>query len=735
MKKRVTAMLLAGIMVLGTACGNTGGAGNTEKAGGQSAAGVTTAVEEAAAESAPAGGTGEKDAAADSQSDPSGKGTAKGASAGVAVSGDDAAYTGDGTVTAFIGEPFYDGVIKEEADALGAVESVYDRIGADESTKLELMEIRPTEDHIYYTFSQISGNVRVLGASVKLITDTDGKAVGLVSSILPKVTALPHEQWSITAEEAEAIIEDYYRDYDLKAVDGATERTLLPVSDGAEIMYYVWVVYTENIDPRYDTAYLAHYVTEDGEYLYALPISEPGNADAIAGDLAAFVFENMEEGEWTGTITHADGTQETITVPVMTDPEDGTVYLGDRERKILCADAAQYLYNNTLSARVSEDASFNNNEMLTYYNFVRIWDFYNEIGWQGPDDDKTPTLILLDLVDENGEPVANAFYSGRQRGFQVFAINCNLYGDCTDVLAHEFTHCVTGTTMTMNLYMNEYGAINEAMSDIQGNLIELMIDDDADGAWVIGENSGNTLRSMGTPNEHEQPGYVWDRYYVPSVSRSTDMNDNGGVHTNSSVINIVSYKLDEAGMAPEDQFYFWMNVALAMTPRTDFAQMSRLLPWCMETAGYPQYVDAVNSAIQGAELTHSGLPEEVPQGCGIIQFVYNAPESFDDYDPSVSFYNLDTEEEIMTWPEMGTDQVAAVLPEGRYLVIVGLRNRLLDKEEREAKAIKLIFSENGWEIAEDLDKDDWSPYTYVIEEADVMKLESNSMAEALESLK
>ena len=84
---------------------------------------------------------------------------------------------------------------------------------------------------------------------------------------------------------------------------------------------------------------------------------------------------------------------------------------------------------------------------------------------------------------------------------------------------------------------------------------------------------------------------------------------------------------------------------------------------------------------------------------------------------------------------MGTDQVAAVLPEGRYLVIVGLRNRLLDKEEREAKAIKLIFSESGWEIAEDLDKDDWSPYTYVIEEADVMKLESNSMAEALESLK
>ena len=39
-----------------------------------------------------------------------------------------------------------------------------------------------------------------------------------------------------------------------------------------------------------------------------------------------------------------------------------------------------------------------------------------------------------------------------------------------DVMSHEYTHCVTTSTMNSNLYEDDYGAINEAMSDIMGNL-------------------------------------------------------------------------------------------------------------------------------------------------------------------------------------------------------------------------------------------------------------------------
>ena len=132
------------------------------------------------------------------------------------------------------------------------MQSVYDRIGADSTTRLELSEIRPTEENICYTFAQMAGDIRVYGDAIKLITDKDGKAIGLVSAILPNVKAAPVGEWGVTAEEAEAIIEDYYKDGDVHAVDGATDKILMPMEDGEDIYCYAWVVYTENFSTHSD---------------------------------------------------------------------------------------------------------------------------------------------------------------------------------------------------------------------------------------------------------------------------------------------------------------------------------------------------------------------------------------------------------------------------------------------------------------------------------------------------
>lgn len=655
--RRLTALVLAGVLLLGTACGSA----NQLK-------------------SKSASGSGNM-------------GIAKGKKGDAVTTEDENVFTGDGTVTAFIGEPFYDGVIKDEQGAYKAVQSVYDRIGADKTTQLELAEIRPTEDNVCYTFFQMAGDIRVYGNAVKLITDNDGKAIGLVSAILPNVKAAPVDEWGVTGEEAEAIIEDYYRADDLHAVDGATDQILMPMEDGSQLYCYAWVVYTENIYDQYDAAYLAHYVKSDGEYLYALPISEPHNADALAGNVTAFVFDKMEEAEWTGIVEHEDGSEEEITVPVMQDTETGYIVLGDAKRKILCADFAEYKFNNTLMPRASEDGDeWNTGDLLTYYNFIRVWDYYDEIGWTGPDGEETPSLLLMDLVDKDGNPENNAYYSGREKGFQVFAFNSEKFGDCTDVVGHEFTHCITGTTMTTNLYLNEYGAINEAMSDIMGNIIEMSIDDNKDGAWLIGESNGETQRSFKDPNKYRQPGYFWDQYFVPNVAKGTDDNDSGGVHTNSSLLNVISYKLSEAGMDEDDQCYFWMNVAIALTPRTDFAQLAQILPWCTKSAGYPQYEKAVQKALEETGYSNRQLPDSAGQGRALITFTCSLPEKYKDYDPSIRLYDLDDSEHmITTWPEGSTGQVASVVTEGRYamsLMLIG---------EDQDDILYYIYSENGWE--------------------------------------
>ena len=67
-----------------------------------------------------------------------------------------------------------------------------------------------------------------------------------MSAILPNVKAAPVDEWGITAEEAEAIIEDYYKDGDVHAVDGATDKILMPMADQKYLYCYAWVVYTEN---------------------------------------------------------------------------------------------------------------------------------------------------------------------------------------------------------------------------------------------------------------------------------------------------------------------------------------------------------------------------------------------------------------------------------------------------------------------------------------------------------
>lgn len=206
------------------------------------------------------------------------------------------------------------------------------------------------------------------------------------------------------------------------------------------------------------------------------------------------------------------------------------------------------------------------------------------------------------------------------------------------------------------------------------------------------ENNGATQRSFTNPNEHDQPGYFWDRYFVPNVAKGTDRNDSGGVHTNSSLLNVISYKLSEAGMDADDQCYFWMNVALALTPRTDFAQLAEILPWCTKSSGYPQYEDAVRKALEETGYSNRAVPDSAEEGKALLTFTCTLPEKYQNYDPIVILYDLnDNKREIWTWPEGGAGQVTAVVREGNYAMIIMLTS------EDEQDTAYYLYSEDGWE--------------------------------------
>ncbi|WP_129628510.1 M4 family metallopeptidase [Candidatus Oscillochloris fontis] len=121
--------------------------------------------------------------------------------------------------------------------------------------------------------------------------------------------------------------------------------------------------------------------------------------------------------------------------------------------------------------------------------------------------------------------MANAFWNGSYTAYGPGWAK-------RDIIAHEWTHGVTQYTANL-AYLNQSGAINEAMSDI----FAAMVDRDD---WLIGEDAnGGPIRSMANPTLYNQPDRVSN--YVCTTQ------DNGGVHINSGIPNKLAYLMSDGG--------------------------------------------------------------------------------------------------------------------------------------------------------------------------------------------
>ena len=539
--------------------------------------------------------------------------------------------------------------------------------GLSENPGVEFIPLREFADAVgnrYYVFQQIAAGTTVCGGAVKVITDPEGNMLGMSCST---ITDLPAEKAGegITAREAEEIVNAFTAAQgqpEMTVLEGFTEKIILPLitefdSDvEEESSRYVWVAYTLNpsasVSRGSDLPYLAFYVTMDGEILYALPTLFPGDETAKSGFDSSYVFEFMEPVEYTGYVDMADGTEKELTVTVMRDRRTGMYYLGNIERRIVVADCWPFMYNHGMVALESsrDNLEWDQNALKSFYTYCRVWDYYRELGWTGANGRGTPMLILNDFCDENGMPVDNAAYIGDYLGWSIFAASrANSFAECIDVIAHEFTHCVTNATTTYNAYLNDYGAINEAISDIQGQICERILEEDIDPDWLIGEDSGMAIRSMMYPHAFQQPEYTWDLYYQPNVLIPTSLNDRGGVHGNSALLNrIAAVLIEEGGMTAEDARVFWFAVDCAMVPGTDHAQLRELMPWVLKTQGMDRYTDTLMRIIEETRLGDDTLAEQIPSDHSQIVLALPDEEKFLDGNWALQIYAVDLDN-VYAW--------------------------------------------------------------------------------------
>lgn len=229
--------------------------------------------------------------------------------------------------------------------------------------------------------------------------------------------------------------------------------------------------------------------------------------------------------------------------------KDGKYYLKDSNKNVYLYDinnswACLYNYPKSYILRRSNLVDNNNNKFTDdkhvvavdgYVNLSKTYDYYKN-------------KLNRNSIDNKGMNVEGFIHAGKNfnNAFWRDDLGAMFFGDgdgkifsplskALDVVGHEVSHGITSKESNLR-YENESGALNEAFSDIMGVAI--------DGKnFEIGEECytpnipGDTMRDMKDPSRGNQPAHMKDFLYVPNDKD----HDNGGVHTNSGIINHAAY--------------------------------------------------------------------------------------------------------------------------------------------------------------------------------------------------
>jgi hypothetical protein len=292
---------------------------------------------------------------------------------------------------------------------------------------------------------------------------------------------------------------------------------------------------------------------------------------------------------------------------------------------------------------------------MSYYRFIQVYDYYAEKGWAAPNGLRSPCMLQFDTT---GEIKGNAFYGGIQDGFHTFAFSLDdRASQSLQVIAHEFMHGISATNH-IGRHWNETGALDEAVSDNIGNAVEADIRQ-----WEQAENKW--MNGFLTNHRDEYQMFVWDEFFTPESDHPDDWNDYGEVHKNAAVINMLAWRMDEAGMTAGDRFDFWFTFDLTLTPKTDFAETDARAGWCAEIAGLSDYAPVIQAATEELGLSDTSLPYHFKDHQGMITFTNPLDES----NVEAVFYDPWEYSGFSVWPIKGTDTIAAVFKDRSFYMI------------------------------------------------------------------
>lgn len=432
------------------------------------------------------------------------------------------------SIPSFIDGQFSEKTVKNAADALASLNSIENLMGfEDVNDELSFYQKDSYAENTFYRFQQYYNGIEVYGKNLIVAVDANKKTTALSNDYEPNIdiATLP----KILEEDAVNIVNNY-------------------IQNASNIISQGLCIYSIDIDPVLTYKIQCNGIIDDS------PFSGFVFVDATLG----YVVTEINNIYFANVQTSAKFEDRSYSFNVW--QENGKYQLFDSSRNIVVynlnrnvADRSVLtspVVNSTMSdennnhylaiSRTNLSGFTDETEISIYHNLTTAYDyFYNNYGRNSYNGKGSPILLSTYAQFRSAD---GSIYGRNAYSYSGYVDHTDIvYGAdydpfALDVVVHEYTHSVEGSISDMR-YHGESGALMEAYSDIMGEIVE------NDTSWMHYTN-----RNLANPSATSQPSTYKGTHWASLSGR-----DNGGVHTNGTVIAHAAYLMQKDKITDMDR--------------------------------------------------------------------------------------------------------------------------------------------------------------------------------------
>lgn len=475
----------------------------------------------------------------------------------------------------------------------------------------ELLEasIVTLEGDTFSRYTQCYGGVPVYGRSVVYVTDADGEMIALTGNPID-IVSVNTSQATISMEECRSVLPSKLAEaYAMQEDDISilfSEEDALCYFVGEEGEARLARTFTAVI-PGSQTPFTEVVVDAcNNAVLYQTPLvyREAAIGSSADDEDCTFTVEKIGSSYFMTDAVRGLYVRNLNEFDFYDIHENGLYYVESVADPVVSTDS---IFGNTEEERALKycDAS-----LLMFFG-TQIHDYY-----ENRFDFRTATGKVYLYYNDNfdrGNNALGGLYT--EQGDGLVSIGSAQDMNQIDLIGHEYTHIVSETLIgwkdTKGSTGNEPGAINEALSDIFGEILEgTILGKDPD--WKLSDRNLSDPSSM----QYTMDGvdYPYPDTYCGEGWVSNDFDD-GGCHTNSTVLSHAAYLMfcgidgtENKKLSLDELASLWYRAMLMMPSDCSFSECRKLVELAATSIGLTSLqISCVSEAFDavGINLSHA----------------------------------------------------------------------------------------------------------------------------------